>query len=270
MPGGCVDVSGHGVNRGIATFNLLQWKYRAMKFELIPAVDLRGGRCVQLVQGVPGTEMVSLDDPIAEALKWIDEGAQTLHLIDLDGAIEGERVNAQVVERIVDATDVRVEVGGGIRTSRDVEGLVGVGVDRVIIGTAAVNDPDFVREMSDLHGKEHIMVSLDAKNGRVTTHGWAKTSNFSPPGLGRQLEMVGAGSILFTNIDTEGLLQGVDPRSTQELVEAVSIPVVAAGGITTVEDIRMIKETGAWAAVVGSALYTGRLSLPEAIEAALG
>ena len=209
MPGGCVDVSGHGVTRGIATFNLLQWKYRAMKFEVIPAVDLRGGRCVQLVQGVPGTELVSLDDPIAEALRWIDEGAQTLHLIDLDGAIEGERVNAQVVERIVDATDVRVEVGGGIRTSRDVEGLVGVGVDRVIIGTAAVNDPDFVREMSDLHGKEHIMVSLDAKNGRVTTHGWAKTSNFSPPGLGRQLEMVGAGSILFTNIDTEGLLNGI-------------------------------------------------------------
>jgi len=168
------------------------------------------------------------------------------------------------------STDVKVEVGGGIRTSRDVEGLVDVGVDRVIIGTAAVNDPDFVREMSDLHGKEHIMVSLDAKNGRVTTHGWAKTSNFSPPGLGRQLEMLGAGSILFTNIDTEGLLQGVDPRPTQELVEAVSIPVVAAGGITTVDDVRMIKETGAEAAVVGSALYTGRLSLPEAIAAARG
>jgi phosphoribosylformimino-5-aminoimidazole carboxamide ribotide isomerase len=124
--------------------------------------------------------------------------------------------------------------------------------------------------MSDLHGKEHIMVSLDAKNGRVTTHGWAKTSRFLPPELGRQLEMAGAGSILFTNIDTEGLLQGVDPKPTQELVEAVSIPVVAAGGITTVDDIRMIKETGAGAVVVGSALYTGRLSLPEAIAAAHG
>jgi len=243
---------------------------REMKFEVIPAVDLRGGRCVQLVQGIPGTELVSLDDPIAEALKWIDKGAQTLHLIDLDGAIEGERINAQVVERIVDSTNVRVEVGGGIRTSRDVEGLVGAGVDRVIIGTAAVNDPGFVGEMSDLHGKEHIMVSLDAKNGMVTTHGWAKTSHFSPLELGRQLEGMGAGSILFTNIDTEGLLQGVDLKPTLELVEAVNIPVVAAGGITTVDDIRMIKETGAEAAVVGSALYTGRLSLPEAIAAAQG
>ncbi len=114
------------------------------------------------------------------------------------------------------------------------------------------------------------MVSLDAKNGKVTTHGWAKTSRFSPPELGQQLEMGGAGSILFTNIDTEGLLRGVDPKPTRELVEAVNIPVVAAGGITTVDDIRMIKETGAEAAVVGSALYTGRLTLPEAIAAAHG
>lgn len=241
-----------------------------MKFEVIPAVDLRGGRCVQLVQGVPGTELVSLDNPIAEALRWIDEGAQTLHLIDLDGAIEGERVNAQVVERIINATDVRVEVGGGVRTSQDVEALVDIGVDRVIIGTAAVNDPGFVSEMSDLHGKEYIMVSLDAKNGMVTTHGWAKTSRFPPPELGRQMEGMGAGSILFTNIDTEGLLKGVDPEPTRELVEAVAIPVVAAGGITTVADIRTIMQTGAEAVVVGSALYTGRLALPDAIEAAHG
>ena len=241
-----------------------------MPLEVIPAVDLKGGRCVQLVQGVPGTELVSLDDPIGEALRRIDEGARTLHLIDLDGAIQGERINAQVIEKIVDATNVTVEVGGGIRTSQDVEDLLELGVDRVIIGTAAVNNPEFVREMSDEHGKDHIMVSLDAKNGKVTTHGWVKISSFSPPELGQQMEKAGAGSILFTNIDTEGLLSGVDPTPTYELVKAVTIPVVASGGVTTVADITAIKKTGAWAVVVGSALYTGRLSLPEAIKAAEG
>jgi phosphoribosylformimino-5-aminoimidazole carboxamide ribotide isomerase len=241
-----------------------------MKLEVIPAVDLKGGRCVQLVQGVPGTELVSLEDPISEAFKLIREGAKTLHLIDLDGAIQGERINSAVIEKMLDAIEVTVEVGGGIRTSQDVENLLGLGVDRVIIGTAAVNNPEFVQEMSDKYGKEHIMVSLDAKNGKVTTHGWAKTSSFSPPELGKRMEDLGAGSILFTNIDTEGLLLGVDPAPTRELVEAVTIPVVASGGVTTVADVKAIKKTGAWAVVVGSALYTGRLSLAEAIQAAEG
>ncbi|MCL7475376.1 MAG: 1-(5-phosphoribosyl)-5-[(5-phosphoribosylamino)methylideneamino]imidazole-4-carboxamide isomerase [ANME-2 cluster archaeon] len=239
-----------------------------MSFEVIPAVDLKSGKCVQLVQGVPGTEMVSLDDPIAQALRWVDEGAQTLHLIDLDGAIQGERINALTIEKIVAATDVTIEVGGGIRTAGDVEALLGLGVDRVIIGTAAVNDPGFVQQMSDRYGKEHIMVSLDARNGKVTTHGWARTSDFTPPELGRRLEDMGAGSILFTNIDSEGLLKGVDPEPTRNLVEAVNIPVVASGGITTADDVRIIKDTGAVAVVVGSALYTGRLNLSEAIQAA--
>lgn len=240
-----------------------------MKFEVIPAVDLKGGRCVQLVQGIPGTEMVSLDNPIAQALKWIDKGATTLHLIDLDGAIKGERVNAHLIEDILDAADVIIEVGGGNRTSSDVEDLIRLGVDRVIIGTAAVNNPDFVTEMSDMHGKAHIMVSLDAKNGKVTTHGWAKSSVFTPPELGLRLEKAGAGSILFTNIDTEGLLEGVDPAPTTELVGAVNIPVIAAGGVTTVADVKAIKQTRAAGAVIGSALYTGRISLSEAIRAGL-
>ncbi|HUW67532.1 MAG TPA: 1-(5-phosphoribosyl)-5-[(5-phosphoribosylamino)methylideneamino]imidazole-4-carboxamide isomerase [Candidatus Nanoarchaeia archaeon] len=240
-----------------------------MTMEIIPAVDLKGGRCVQLVQGIPGTELVSLDDPIAEAILWIDQGAKTLHLIDLDGAILGERINSNVIENILDATDVKIEVGGGIRTSQDVDDLLGLGVDRVIIGTAAVNNPEFVTEMSDLYGKEHIMVSLDARNGKVTTHGWAKTSSFSPPELGRRMEEMGAGSILFTNIDSEGLLMGVDPNPTIKLIEAVTIPVVASGGVTTVADVRTIKDTGAWAVVIGSALYTGRLSLSDAIQAAI-
>lgn len=240
-----------------------------MTMEIIPAVDLKGGRCVQLVQGIPGTELVSLDDPIAEAIRWIDQGATTLHLIDLDGAILGERINSSVIESILDATVVKVEVGGGIRTSQDVDDLLGLGVERVIIGTAAVNNPEFVTEMSDNYGKQHIMVSLDAKNGKVTTHGWAKTSSFSPPELGLRMEELGAGSILFTNIDSEGLLLGVDPEPTRELIEAVSIPVVASGGITTVTDVRLIKDTGAWAVVIGSALYTGRLSLQDAVQAAI-
>ncbi len=249
-------------------YTLQRLEYSSMSFEVIPAVDLKGGKCVQLVQGVPGTEMVSLDDPTAQAIRWLDEGARTLHLIDLDGAIQGERINALAIENIVDATDVTIEVGGGIRTAGDVEALLDLGVDRVIIGTAAVTDPRFVQEMSDEHGKEHIMVSLDARNGKVTTHGWARISDFTPPELGRRLEDMGAGSILFTNIDSEGLLEGVDPEPTRKLVEAVNIPVVASGGITTADDVRIIRDTGAVAVVVGSALYTGRLSLSEAVQAA--
>jgi phosphoribosylformimino-5-aminoimidazole carboxamide ribotide isomerase len=237
-----------------------------MAFEVIPAVDLKGGRCVQLVQGVPGTEMISHKDPIAQALRWIAQGAKSLHLIDLDGAIHGERINAVVIENILYATDVTIEVGGGIRTSQDVESLISLGVDRVIIGTTAVNNPDFVKEMSDLYGKEHIMVSLDAKNGKVTTHGWVKTSEFSPSELGQRLEEKGTGSILFTNIDTEGLLLGVDPVPTLNLVHAVNIPVIAAGGVTNLDDIRTIKQTGAAGVVIGSAIYTGRLSLAQAIH----
>lgn len=235
-------------------------------FKVIPAIDLKNKKCVSLVQGVPGTERVSLDDPLGIAERWVGEGASVLHLIDLDGAIEGKRINSSIIESIVMNFDIETQVGGGIRSKDDAAGLLDTGVDRVILGTAAINDPHLVEELSKEFGRERIIVSLDSRNGKVTTHGWAKASSYTAVELGRKFEKLGAGSILFTDIDTEGLLKGVNPAPTQDLVQAVSIPVIASGGITTLSDIGVIKQTGAKGVVVGAALYVGNFTLQEALE----
>src|SRR3990170_2376844 len=165
-------------------------------FRIIPAIDLKNRKCVSLVQGIPGTERVSLNDPIAVAQKWVDEGASVLHLIDLDGAIEGNRLNSPIIESIVRKFNVELQVGGGIRSKEDASGLLNIGVDRVILGTAAINNPELVSELSRDFGSERIMVALDSKNGKVTTHGWVKSSPFSAVWLGKKFEELGAGSIL--------------------------------------------------------------------------
>jgi phosphoribosylformimino-5-aminoimidazole carboxamide ribotide isomerase len=234
-------------------------------FKIIPAIDLKNRKCVSLVQGIPGTERVSLDDPLAIAARWTNEGASVLHLIDLDGAIEGKRLNSSIIESIVEKFKVETQVGGGIRSEEDASGLLALGVDRVILGTAAVNNPSFVEGLVMEFGSERIMVALDSKNGRVTTHGWARRSPFTAVELGRKFEELGAGSILFTDINTEGLLSGINPEPTKELVQVLNIPVIASGGITTLSDIEAIKKTGASGVVIGAALYVGKFPLHEAL-----
>ncbi len=235
-------------------------------FRIIPAIDLKNRKCVSLIQGVPGTERVSLDNPPGIAARWVEEGAGVLHLIDLDGAIEGKRLNRPIIESIVKEFDIETQVGGGIRSKEDAAALLDMGVDRVILGTAAINDPHLVEELASEFGSERIIVSLDSKDGRVTTHGWVKRSDFTAVELGKKFEKLGAGSILFTDINTEGLLKGVDPKPTRELAQALGIPVIASGGITTLSDIETIKETGAKGVVVGAALYVGNFTLREALE----
>ena len=235
-------------------------------FRIIPAIDLKNKKCVSLVQGIPGTERVSLADPSGIAERWVAEGAGILHLIDLDGAIEGRRLNGSIIEAIVKKSGVETQVGGGIRSKEDAAGLFSLGVDRVILGTAAINNPSLVTELAEEFGSRRIMVALDSKNGKVTTHGWAKQSAHTPVELGRMFEELGAGSILFTDINTEGLLRGVNPAPTKELVEALDIPVIASGGITTLSDIEAIKKTGASGIVIGAALYVGNFTLKEALE----
>jgi phosphoribosylformimino-5-aminoimidazole carboxamide ribotide isomerase len=240
-----------------------------MDFEVIPAVDMKNGKCVQLVQGVPGSELVSIDDPVSVALDWVAQGARTLHLIDLDGAIKGIRSNAPIIEKIVSKCKplgVLIQVGGGIRSFEDAKTLLDIGVDRVILSTAAIQDPELVRKLANSFGSEHINVALDAKNGKVSIKGWTEESKFTPVEMGTKFETLGAGSILFTNIDSEGLMQGVDPEPTRMLVESVGIPVIASGGVTTLKDILALKNTGAVGVVVGSALYTNKFTLAEAIN----
>jgi phosphoribosylformimino-5-aminoimidazole carboxamide ribotide isomerase len=235
-------------------------------FRIIPAIDLKNKKCVSLVQGIPGTERVSLDDPLGIAACWIGEGASVLHLIDLDGAIGGKRLNSSIIESIIKKFNVETQVGGGIRSKEDARGLLNLGVNRVILGTAAINNPSLVEELAREFGSERIMVALDSKNDRVTTHGWAKQSVYTAVWLGRKFEELGAGSILFTDIDTEGLLNGVNPEPTRELAQALDIPVIASGGITTLSDIEEIKKTGAKGVVIGAALYVGNFKLREALE----
>lgn len=239
-----------------------------MTFQIIPAVDMKGGKCVQLVQGIPGSEMVSLDDPAATALNWVARGAKTLHLIDLDGAFEGQRKNAPIIEDIVKRAKplgIEIQIGGGIRSFEDAEILLSAGADRVILTTAAMKNPQIVRELSESFGKKSVIVGLDAKNGKVAIEGWTKLSDKTPTDVGKEFEDLGAGYILFTNIDTEGLLKGIDIKPTKDLIDSVSIPVIASGGVTATDDLLKLRDAGAYGAVVGSALYTDKFTIEEAI-----
>ncbi|HOU70710.1 MAG TPA: 1-(5-phosphoribosyl)-5-[(5-phosphoribosylamino)methylideneamino]imidazole-4-carboxamide isomerase [Methanothrix sp.] len=238
-----------------------------MDFAFFPAVDLRGGKCVQLVGGVPGTEVVALDNPLFQAERWVAEGADHLHIIDLDGAILGKRVNAPILSRMVKKLDLFIQVGGGIRSEEDVSHILDMGVDRAILGTAALEEPDMISRLADRHGSERIMVALDVKKGDVTTEGWQRQVGRTAVELGRLFEDKGAGSILFTNIDVEGQQKGIDLGPTRDLVSAVGIPVIAAGGVTEIEDVLALREAGAAGAVAGTAIYTGKLSVRETLEA---
>jgi phosphoribosylformimino-5-aminoimidazole carboxamide ribotide isomerase len=234
-------------------------------FEVIPAVDMQDGEVVQLVQGERGTEK-RYGDPVEAAERWVAAGARTLHLVDLDGAFEGERENAAAVEAIVDAVDVPVQLGGGIRTAEDAFSLLDRGVDRVILGTAAVENPDIVREISDRRPGS-VVVSLDAKGDEVVVSGWTEGTGLDPVEAAARYEDLGAGGILFTDVDVEGRLAGVRAERIERLADAVEIPVIASGGVATLSDVRACREAGAAAVVVGTALYEGAFTLAEAMDA---
>lgn len=233
-------------------------------FEVIPAIDVREGEVVQLVGGERGSGR-EYGSPVAAAERWVDAGARALHLVDLDGAFEGERANAAAIERIVESVDVPVQLGGGIRTAADARTLLDRGIDRVILGTAAVENPALVTEIDDTHPGA-VLVSLDAKGGEVVVAGWTEGTGLDPAEAAAKFEQRGAGGILFTDVDVEGRLEGVQTDPVRRVADAVSIPVVASGGVATLEDVRALRAAGASAVVVGSALYEGRFTLEDAIE----
>ncbi|MDR5656073.1 1-(5-phosphoribosyl)-5-[(5-phosphoribosylamino)methylideneamino]imidazole-4-carboxamide isomerase [Halodesulfurarchaeum sp. HSR-GB] len=234
-------------------------------FEVIPAVDLKDGEVVQLVQGERGTE-TSYGEPVAAATRWVEAGAETLHLVDLDGAFEGERQNAAAIDSILDAVEVPVQLGGGIRTAEDARALLDAGVERVIMGTAALENPDLVEAVSETH-PESVLVSLDAKEGEVVVSGWTEGTGLSPVEAASRYAEMGAAGILFTDVDVEGKQAGVRTEPVATLVEAVDVPVIASGGVATVEDVKALQEAGAAAVVVGTALYEGAFTLAEAQDA---
>jgi len=237
-----------------------------VEFDVIPSVDIKDGKCVQLIQGVPSSVSWMGNDPIGIAMRWVKEGAKTLHLVDLDGAFWGERRNAPLIEQIIERCPLAIQVGGGIRSYDSAKVLLDIGADRIILGTAAIRDAALVQKLASEYGSERIMVSLDAKSGEVMIEGWKKSSGLKSIDVGIRLQKLGAGFIFFTNIDVEGLLRGIDPEPIKKLVGTVDIPVIASGGVSSLEDLIAIKNTGAVGAVVGTALYKGNFTLKEAID----
>jgi phosphoribosylformimino-5-aminoimidazole carboxamide ribotide isomerase len=242
------------------------------EFEVIPAVDVQDGEVVQLVGGERGTGK-RYGDPVAAAERWVDAGAETLHLVDLDGAFEGERVNAAAIEAVVEAVGgddeggVGLQLGGGIRAAEGARELLDLGLDRVILGTAAVETPEIVAEIDETHPGS-VVVSLDAKDGEVVVSGWTEGTGLDPAEAAARYEELGAGAILFTNVDVEGQLEGIDREAVASVVDAVEVPVIASGGVASVDDVVALKAAGAAAVVVGTALYEGEFTLREAQAAA--
>lgn len=235
-------------------------------FTVIPAVDVQDGEVVQLVGGERGTEK-RYGNTVDAATRWVDAGARTLHLVDLDGAFEGERVNAPAIEAVVEnATGIDTQVGGGIRTVDDAMALLDLGVDRVILGTAAVDDPSIVERISDRRPGT-VVVSLDAKGGEVVVEGWTEGTGLDPATAARRYEELGAAAILFTDVDVEGQLDGVRTDPVRRLADAVEIPVIASGGVASIDDVLALRAAGAAAVVVGSALYEGSFTLEAALDA---
>lgn len=240
---------------------------------LIPAIDLKDGKCVRLRQGRMEDNTVFSDDPVAVARRWVETGAKRLHLVDLNGAFAGRPVNENVIRAIVEAfPDVPVQVGGGIRDDETVDRYLAMGARWVIIGTRAVNTPHFVADVcAEFPG--HIIVGLDAKNGKVAIDGWSKLSHHDVADLAKHFENDGVEAIIFTDISRDGMMEGVNVESTVELARNLSIPVIASGGITTLEDIRKlvaVEAEGIGGAIIGRALYEGTLDLAEAQRIAEG
>ncbi len=234
--------------------------------ELIPAIDIRGGRCVRLYQGDYSRETVFSDDPVAMARRWQEQGAPRLHLIDLDGARAGEPVNAAVIERIVAAVAVPCQVGGGIRRLDAIARYREMGVERVILGTVAVEEPSLVAEARALYG-DAIVVGVDARRGLVATHAWRKRSQEGAEDLMRRLVELGVPRFIYTDIARDGTLKGPNLAAIEKAVRAVAVPVIASGGIATLDHLRRLSRMKVEGAILGRALYDGALTLPDALQA---
>jgi phosphoribosylformimino-5-aminoimidazole carboxamide ribotide isomerase len=234
---------------------------------LIPAIDLKDGKCVRLRQGRMEDETIFADDPMEMAQRWVDAGARRLHLVDLNGAFAGRPVNADVIRRIAVAfPDVPIQVGGGIRDEDTVQLYLDAGVQYVIIGTKAVSAPHFVNDLC-LEFPGHIIVGLDAKEGKVAIDGWSKLSNHDVIDLAQRFERDGVEAIVYTDISRDGMMEGVNVEATARLAGEISIPVIASGGISSVEDIKAllaVADEGIMGAIIGRALYEGSIDLVEA------
>lgn len=233
---------------------------------VLPSVDILNGRCVQLIQG-RRESATDFGDPVDCAKQWVDQGAKNLHMVNLDGAFGDSRRNAEIISGIIREIRVNIQLGGGIRSYEDAAAWLELGVDRVIIGTGAIRESELLTRLADQFGSRRIVAGVDARQGRIAIEGWVKTGG-DYISWARRFEESGAGFLLYTNVDVEGLQKGTPLEPVARLISLVGIPVIVAGGISGSDDVKRLKGIGAYGIVLGSALYSGKLSLRQALEAA--
>lgn len=236
-------------------------------FLVIPAVDLKDGKCVQLRQGREEEVLLELEDPLGIARRWESLGAPRLHVVDLDGTIKGKRVNEGILRSIVAEAGIPVQFGGGVRTIEDARKLLDYGVEKIILGTMALESPSVLAGLAEKYGKDRVMVALDSKGGEVVIRGWKSGTGVAAMDVIRTFEPY-AREALFTNVEVEGKMKGIDERPIKELVRASSLDIIVSGGISSVNDVKRIKSLGAKGVVIGSAIYTGKLDYRNALRAA--
>ena len=236
--------------------------------EVIPAIDLKSGRCVRLYQGDYQRETVYSDDPVSVALTWQQQGAPRLHLVDLDGAAGGKPANLDILSQIIRSLTIPVQVGGGIRDEETAQTLLAAGADRVVIGTAAVEQPSLVEDLCRIHGASRVVVAVDARDGRVAIKGWTEQSLISAAELAQRMFLLGVTRLLYTDISRDGTLTEPNFEANAALVRDTGMAVLASGGITSLEHIRLLGSTGVEGVILGRALYDGVISLPEALTLA--
>lgn len=233
---------------------------------IIPAIDLKEGKCVRLLQGRAEDKTVYSDNPAETARRWAAEGAELLHIVDLDGAFSGAQTNIESIKAIRKAVSADLELGGGIRDMETIDMLTSMGINRVILGTIAAKNPDFLKRASDRH-PGRIIAGIDAKDGKVAVKGWVETTGIDALDLAKKMKECGAAGIIYTDISRDGMLTGPNFEATARMAENVDVPVIASGGISSMDDIKkLLNIKGLWGAITGKAIYTGRLDVREALE----
>lgn len=232
---------------------------------LYPAIDIKNGKCVRLKQGKFNEQTIYANHPYEMAKKWKDAGASYIHVVDLDGALDGIWTNKEAIEKIVNAVDIPVQTGGGIRTIRDIEERLNVGIDRVIIGTLAVKNPSFVKDAIEKFGSDKIVVGIDAKDGMVAINGWEEVSLMSALDLCQKMKGYGVKTIVYTDISKDGMLIGPNVEYTKYLIDETSLDIIASGGVASMEDLKDVEKINAEGAIIGKALYTQAIDLKEAV-----
>ncbi len=235
---------------------------------VIPAIDLKGGQCVRLLQGKRDEVTTYSNDPVSTAKRWESYGARLLHVVDLDGAFTGSQKNFNAIVKIRESVKIVMEVGGGIRNIGNMINLFSAGIDRVVIGTAAIEDPEFLTSSCRKY-PGRILIGIDAKDGMVAIKGWEEVTSINARELAKRLELIGIAGIIYTDISRDGMLSGPNLEAVREMVESVKIPVIASGGVSGIEDIKnLVKIKNLWGVITGKAIYAGTLNLKEAIRIA--